>query len=172
MDLGLEGKSVVITGGTRGIGLAAASAFLGEGASVVVAARKEEELRATEEKLSGKGRILTFRFDALDSSSFYSLADYAASMLGTIDVWVNNVGASHPKSAGEEYTEDDLQWTEAMCFESAVHGVISGTVRRWGRKRTSPNRHGRWPDDGKRRLPSPAPCGRKGRGRTYRRFPA
>ena len=123
MDLGLEGKSVVITGGTRGIGLAAASAFLGEGASVVVAARKEEELRATEEKLSGKGRILTFRFDALDSSSFYSLADYAASMLGTIDVWVNNVGASHPKSAGDEYTEDDLQWTEAMCFESAVHGA-------------------------------------------------
>ncbi len=123
MELGLEGKSVVITGGTRGIGLASASAFLEEGASVVIAARKDDELAATKERLSGKGRVLTFRFDALDYRSFYDLADYAASALGTIDVWVNNVGASHPKSSGDEYTEDDLRWTEAMCFESAVHGA-------------------------------------------------
>ena len=123
MELGLGGKCVVITGGTRGIGLAAASAFLDEGASVVIGARIAEELAEVSARLSAKGRILTFRFDALDPSSFYALADYAASELGAIDVWVNNVGASHPKSAGDEYTDEDLRWTETMCFGSAVHGA-------------------------------------------------
>ena len=122
MELGLKGKGVVITGGTRGIGRAAAEAFLKEGASVVIGARSMEELKETSETLGQYGRIIPFQFDALDSESFYALADFAYSSLGSVDVWVNNVGASHPKSAGDEYTADDVRWTESMCFESALFG--------------------------------------------------
>ena len=122
MELGLKGKSIVITGGTRGIGRAAAEAFLKEGASVVIGARSMEELKETSETLGQYGRIIPFQFDALDSESFYALADFAYSSLGSVDVWVNNVGASHPKSAVDEYTADDVRWTESMCFESALFG--------------------------------------------------
>ncbi len=122
MELGLKGKSIVITGGTRGIGRAAAEAFLREGASVVIGARNMKELEETAETLGQYGRIIPFQFDALDTGSFYALADFAYSSLGSVDVWVNNVGASHPKSAGDEYTADDVRWTEAMCFESALFG--------------------------------------------------
>lgn len=45
MDLGLKGKSVVVTGGSKGIGFAAAEAFLKEGAKVAICSRHEEELK-------------------------------------------------------------------------------------------------------------------------------
>ena len=52
MDLGLKGKSVVVTGGSKGIGFAAAEAFLKEGAKVAICSRHEEELKEAAEKLS------------------------------------------------------------------------------------------------------------------------
>ena len=118
MDLGLEGKTVVVTGGSEGIGLAIARAFKEEGAHVFIGARGEDKL----ERARSEYGFDIFRFDALESDGFYALSDYAYSLTGRLDVWVNNVGASRPRSAGTEYTKEDIDWTEAMCFDSAVHG--------------------------------------------------
>ena len=57
MDLGLKGKSVVVTGGSKGIGFAAAEAFLKEGAKVAICSRHEEELKEAAEKLSQYGEV-------------------------------------------------------------------------------------------------------------------
>ena len=118
MDLGLEGKTVVVTGGSEGIGLAIAKAFKEEGARVVIAARGLEKL----EKASAEHGFDIFQFDALESDGFYRLSDYAFSLSGRLDVWINNVGASVPRSNGDEYSPEDIRWTEKMCFDSVVHG--------------------------------------------------
>ena len=63
MDLGLKGKSVVVTGGSKGIGFAAAEAFLKEGAKVAICSRHEEELKEAAEKLSQYGEVYYEAFD-------------------------------------------------------------------------------------------------------------
>src|SRR5262245_59465885 len=55
MDLSLKGKSVLVTGGNRGIGLAIALAFAGEGANVAVCGRDKAALADAEAKIAGKG---------------------------------------------------------------------------------------------------------------------
>ena len=68
MDLGLTGKKVVITGGSRGIGRAIATKMLEEGASVAICARGQEGVDEALEALQGKGTIIgrahTWSFDS------------------------------------------------------------------------------------------------------------
>ena len=97
MDLGLTGKTVVVTGGSKGIGYAAAEAFLKEGASVAICSRHEEELKKAAETLSQYGPVYYEAYDVVDAESNYRFAEHVNQKFGSLDVWVNNVGVSGPK---------------------------------------------------------------------------
>jgi 3-oxoacyl-[acyl-carrier protein] reductase len=92
MDLGLKGKVVLITGGSKGIGLAIARAFYEEGARVAIAARGEAELQAAAQEMDG---LLTVSADLTDAVARQHVVDQVIQTWGTIDVLVNNVGGSN-----------------------------------------------------------------------------
>ncbi len=115
MDLGLTGRVVVVTGGSRGIGFAAAQALVAEGAHVVVCARGAEQLQRAVEQLriaavngaSAEGVIA----DVSSEAGVATVIDAAVATFGRLDVLVNNVGLA--KGADLESTTD-ADWQDAF----------------------------------------------------------
>ncbi len=91
-DYGLEGKVVVVTGGSRGIGLDLARSFLAQGAKVVICGRKPENLAAAVEKLGGGGNLLAVPTHIAREAEVENLFETAIGRFGSLDVLVNNVG--------------------------------------------------------------------------------
>jgi len=111
----------VITGASKGIGLATAQAFLQEGARVAICAREKESLDEALEILAPMGQVFAMTADATDKESITAFAQAAHEHLGSIQCWVNNVGASIPRE-GEEYTQEEIASTVAVCLNSAIYG--------------------------------------------------
>ena len=94
MDLGLKGKRVVVTGGSRGIGRAIAESFAVEGANVSICARKAEEVAATVASLESKGVKAFGRVvDVAEPAGLSAWISSTAGELGGIDALVCNVSA-------------------------------------------------------------------------------
>ena len=121
MDLGFQGKTAVVTGGSKGIGKAIARTFLDEGANVAICARNAEELKNTADELSAFGNVYAEVVDCTIEQQVYDFAQHIFEKFGSVDAWVNNVGASVFKK-GEEFTDADLEFINAVCFKSAVFG--------------------------------------------------
>lgn len=121
MDLGLKGKSVVVTGGSKGIGFAAAEAFLKEGAKVAICSRHEDELKEAAEKLSQYGEVYYEAFDVSKAEGNYAFAEHVNERFGSVDVWVNNVGATGFKK-GDEYDDEEIDFMTGVCFKSVIYG--------------------------------------------------
>jgi len=124
MDLGLKGKIILITGGSKGIGFAAAKAFVAEGARVAIASRSEANLAAARSTLP----VETFAADLTQPSAAAGLVDAVERRLGAIDVLVNCAGAA------KRTNPDDLTpeaWRAAMDakYFSYVH-VIDPLIKR------------------------------------------
>ncbi len=121
-----EGRRVVVTGGSRGIGRAIALGFAAGGASVSICARGEEALRATEAELAGAGGRLVHAA-CCDLANADAIADYigaAASALGGIDVLVNNAsgfGRSDDEAGWAASIEVDLLGTVRACRAALPH---------------------------------------------------
>ena len=115
MDLALSNKVAIVTGGSRGLGLAAATALVGEGAHVVVCARGEEALQraaAGVQKTAAPGvRVAAVVADLATEAGARHVVDSAAKEFGRIDVLVNNIGTA--KGADLESTSD-ADWQEAF----------------------------------------------------------
>lgn len=92
MSYGLKEKVVVVTGGSRGVGLELARCFLAEGARVVICGRKEENLKAAAGALNGGERLLTMAAHVAKEADVENLFDTAVRQFGGIDILVNNVG--------------------------------------------------------------------------------
>ncbi len=91
MDLGLAGKRAVVTGGSRGIGLAIASALAAEGADIALLARDPGRLEAARQRLSESGRrILALSADTTDDTAVRAAIDHTARELGGVDILVNS----------------------------------------------------------------------------------
>ncbi|HZS76216.1 MAG TPA: SDR family oxidoreductase [Ktedonobacteraceae bacterium] len=89
----LEGKVAVITGSTRGLGLAIAQAYAREGAAVMLSGRSERELEQDVSTLREQGRKVSYRItDVSDLEQVKALAEQAVREFGKIDIWVNNAG--------------------------------------------------------------------------------
>lgn len=110
MELGLERKVVLVTGGSRGIGKAIAQAFYKEGAKVVIAARNEQDLAACKQEMKG---LITYSVDMMVESERKQLIENVVNECDRIDILINNVGGSNGSTVVD--TELDL-FKEAMEF--------------------------------------------------------
>ena len=123
MDLGLKDKVVVVTGASKGIGLATARLLLQEGAKVAICSVTESHLREAEQELSRLGTVYAEVVDMTQEQSVYAFADHVVEKLGPIDSWVNNVGAQLTKGPDEEeYSDALLEKIYGICFKAAVFG--------------------------------------------------
>ncbi len=108
MDLELAGKTVLITGGTDGLGLALAVQLASEGAAVGVCGRDEERLHAAEGAVrSAGGDVLALRADVSRAGELQAFVEAAVARWGRIDGVVHNAGRA---SAGAIDTVDDATW--------------------------------------------------------------
>lgn len=94
MDLGLSGKRVLVTGGTRGIGRAIVETFCAEGASVALCARNEDEIATVVAALEDTGgSAFGSSVDVTDEAALQDWVVSAAEQMGGLDAVVSNVGA-------------------------------------------------------------------------------
>jgi NAD(P)-dependent dehydrogenase (short-subunit alcohol dehydrogenase family) len=135
MDLGLNGKVVLVTGGSKGIGLACAKAFLAEGAKVAIVSRSKVNLVAADRQLKAAGQgadVVKVAADLIDPANARRMAAEVEQALGAIDILVNSAGAA------KRTPPDDLTpeaWRAAMdakyfTYVHAIDAVIKGMASR------------------------------------------
>ena len=118
MDLHLTGKTAVVTGASRGIGLAITRALVAEGARVVAGSR---EVTPELKTLVADGGVLAVEVDLTASDGPAELIAAAVLAFGGLDILVNNVGAVRPRVDGfQAVTDDDWTATLAVNFLAAV----------------------------------------------------
>jgi NAD(P)-dependent dehydrogenase (short-subunit alcohol dehydrogenase family) len=107
--ISLQGRTAVVTGGARGIGLAICQRLAEAGANIVIGDVREEAGREAAENLGRQWglKALFSRTDVTDSASVAQLADTAVRALGGIDIWVNNAGI-YPSNQVTETSDE--QW--------------------------------------------------------------
>lgn len=111
MDLGLRGKVAVVTGGSRGIGLATAELLAKEGANVVIAARRPEHLKTAAESIG----VDPVEADVTSLEDLDRLAAHVKDKYGGADILVNNAGTGTYKPF-LEVTDEDLLHGMAINF--------------------------------------------------------
>jgi len=111
MDLGLTGKVAIVTGSSRGLGLASAAALLKEGCRVTICARGEDRLMAAAAELNGGSAVLPIVADVSTAEGVESVVGRTVDAFGGLDILVNNVGAA--RGAGIVDTSD-AEWSEAF----------------------------------------------------------
>ncbi len=103
----LKGRTAVVTGGSKGIGLAIAAAFAGAGANVAITGRDEQALAAAEQTIrSGGGSVFASRTDVRELAAVEQLMQETAARFGGIDVLVNNAGVGAFGPIDEMRVED------------------------------------------------------------------
>jgi NAD(P)-dependent dehydrogenase (short-subunit alcohol dehydrogenase family) len=118
VDLELAGRTALVTGASKGIGLAITRAFAAEGASVVAGALKGS---AELDELAGSADVRPVSVDLTTPLGPEELVATAVSELGGIDVLVNNVGAVRPRLDGFlSLTDEDWDWGLTINFLAAV----------------------------------------------------
>ena len=134
----LAGKTALITGGSRGLGLQMAQSLGELGASVLLSARKPEELQAAVAQLTAQGILASYiTADAGQEADMERLADEAIARLGNVDILVNNAGASWGAPAEDHPLKS---WDKVMGIN--IRGVFVLT-QRIGKLSMLPRRSGR-----------------------------
>jgi 3-oxoacyl-[acyl-carrier protein] reductase len=106
MDLGLKGLRAVVTGGTKGIGRAAADIFAQEGASVAICARNAAEVKTAVKDLTSKGvQAYGADVDVADKTALQKFIADSAQALGGIDILVANVSALALQDDAESWSK-------------------------------------------------------------------
>ena len=102
MDLGLKGKKVILTGGSRGLGRAALERFAAEGADVAFFSRNAEQVSEAVEALrSHGGTVFGEAFDMNDKEAYSAWLERAAAALGGCDIFVHNASSSGAGASGD-----------------------------------------------------------------------
>ena len=138
MDMGIKGKTAVVTGGSRGLGRQAALALAREGVNVAICARGEDRLNETANELKALGvKVGAYVADLGEPDAGEKLLDSARQDLGQIDILVNNVGGSLGTSDILASTVEDFQhvmdvnlWSAVRLMKLALPGMVE---RGWGR---------------------------------------
>jgi NAD(P)-dependent dehydrogenase (short-subunit alcohol dehydrogenase family) len=131
----LEGRVVVVTGASSGIGEACALVFTRKGAKVVLAARRAERLAALVTKIAGMGgEALAVATDVTDEAAVQNLFDQAIARFGGVDVLINNAGIADstpvdemPLDLWNQVITTNL--TSAFLCSRAAFRAMKGTGR-------------------------------------------
>ena len=134
----LSGKTALITGASAGIGWASALALAGEGANLVLTARRQERLAELESTVqTAGGKAASFLGDAIEEDTARRAVDLAVQTFGSLDILINNVGIGNYKNlvetSAEEYDEMmDTNMRSAFLFTRYAVPVMiqqgSGTI--------------------------------------------
>lgn len=131
MDLGLNGRHVLITGGSKGIGFACAQAFCQEGARVTLVARAQTGLDEASSRLAAQGfDCRVFSSDLADAQAAHEMVDAVYRDCGAVDVLVNCAGAADRTPFNELAP---AAWHAAMQakFFTYIH-VVDPVIKRMG----------------------------------------
>jgi len=133
MELGIKGRSALVTGASMGIGRGIATALAREGVRLAVVARRRPLLEELQDEL--KTKLVIIEFDFLKPAAPEAIAKAALGGLGSIDILVNNAGGSRRFTL--DSTEE--QWEEAITLNftrqrQLTHRLLPQMMaRKWGR---------------------------------------
>src|SRR5271165_4625534 len=139
MDIRLDGKSAVITGGSKGLGLAIAEEYAKSGADVAILARDRgtlAEAKATIQAGAPGGKVAAISCDVSTAADIRKTYDQIMSEFGKIDIYVNNAGQS---TRGPSETLTDEMWQADLVLKLFAQIRFCRLVfpqmkqRRWGR---------------------------------------
>ncbi len=138
MDIRLNGRSAVITGGSKGLGLAMGERFAASGADVAIVARSPETLAQAKQQIEmgAKGKVAAISADVSKAADIRRAYDQIMSEFGKIDIYVNNAGQSI-RGPSEQLTDEmwqsdlDLKLFAQIRFCRLVFPQMK--ERRWGR---------------------------------------
>lgn len=124
MDLGLTNKVAIITGGSEGIGKAAAHRMAEEGARVVIVARRPEVLEAAAQDIrkSATGEVLPLQGDVTEDATIHRVVETTLHNFGRIDILVNNAGVSMAKPF-EQVSDADWESDFSLKVWGAVRFI-------------------------------------------------
>ena len=118
MELGLAGKRVAITGGSRGIGRAIATRMLEEGASVAICARGQEGVDEALAELQGKGTVIGQAVDLGNGDELETWLKNSAEELGGLDILINNASGGGGGQTDEKF---DANYNAVSCTHLRAH---------------------------------------------------
>ena len=138
MEIRLDGRTAVITGGSKGLGLAMAERFASSGADVAILARSPETLAEAKQKIAAdaRGKVAAISCDVSKAVDIRKTYDQIMSEFGKIDIYINNAGQS-TRGPSEEITDEmwqadlDLKLFAQIRFCRLVFPQMK--QRRWGR---------------------------------------
>ena len=138
MDLGIEGKLALITGGSRGLGRQSALALANEGVNIAICARGTDTVNATVDEITSTGvNAKGYTADMGDESAPAELFDKVMNDMGQPDILVNNVGGSMGTSDVVASSIDDFNMVIDLNLWSALRMIkllLPGMIERgWGR---------------------------------------
>ena len=138
MEISLKGRSAIVTGGSKGIGLGVAARFAASGADVAIVARGREGLDQAVESIrkSAKAKVVGVQGDVASPADIQRIYDETMQAFGKVDILVNNAGTS--RNGAFETITDDI-WRED--FDQKLFAAIrlirlvwpQMKERRWGR---------------------------------------
>jgi len=130
----LQGKTVIVTGASSGIGEGIAEAFAMEGANVVLAARREEKLSSLKAEIEkqGNGKVLTVRTDISKQKDVENLVNQATEAFGQVDVLVNNAGQmlTAPVTSGKVDEWEQMIDVNIKGLLYNIHEVLPAMLER------------------------------------------
>jgi len=133
----LDGRVAVVTSSTRGLGRGIATAFLTEGANVVLNGRSEDKGRQALEELDAGDAARFISGDAMVREDCERVIDEAIAGFGKVDIMVNNAGGSQNNAPVAELTDEAFGeallwnvWSTFWCTRRALNDMIP---RKWGR---------------------------------------
>lgn len=125
MSNNIADKVVVITGASSGLGEATARLLSGEGASVVLGARRADRLQSLAKKLTAKGgKALVVATDVVDRTQVKGLVDAAVKTYGRIDVMINNAGVM-PQAPLERLKIDEWDHMIDVNIKGVLYGIAA-----------------------------------------------
>ncbi len=134
MDLGIEGRAAIVTGASRGIGRAVATALVREGAHVLLCGRDTENLELAAKGIGHDAHVMTVDVEAEAAAD--AIVAECVRVFGRIDILINNAGGTKPAYLSELKAEDwqkSFDWNFFSAARLSVAAANTMKERGWGR---------------------------------------